>query len=116
MNKLDRRQFRRSSKWKRFRIECKIHYARLDYITGKQLRRDWNLHHLDLRVSNYDNLSDIRKFLPLNKDTHEFIHWLYNFYKQDKNILKRIESVLVKMDMCTNGGKHGFGNRKLDTQ
>lgn len=45
---------------------------------------------------NYDNLS-MDRFVPLNKMTHDTIHFLYRYYRKDKHILERIREVLERM-------------------
>ena len=89
-------KFRRSSKWRSFRKKIRERTSK-DYITRKELKRDWNLHHLDLRSENYTDLSDSRKFIALNKDTHKFVHWLFRIYRHDKQVLKRLEYVMEAM-------------------
>lgn len=101
MDKKARAKFRRSKKWKEFRRQMKSVEGNRDMITGLPLRRDWNLHHLDLRVGNYDNLVPNR-FIPLNRDTHEFVHWLYKIWKNDRQVLSRLEFYFCLMEVYTN--------------
>lgn len=96
MTKEEKEKFRKTNKWKAFRKKIREHTPK-DYITRKELTRTWNLHHLDLRSENYTDLSNIKKFLPLNKDTHEFIHWLFRIYRHDKSVLQRIQKVMEEM-------------------
>lgn len=59
-------------------------YGNKDAITGKPLRKSWNLHHLDMSIENYQDL-DEDKFIPLNRTTHELIHSAYRYsYALDK--------------------------------
>lgn len=97
MNMREREEFRKSDKWMRFRARCKKR-CNVDYITKKPLMRDWNLHHLDLSYDRYGDLSDMKKFLPLNEKTHLSLHKLYAMWKKDHDILKRIEEVMLKME------------------
>lgn len=96
MTKDEKAKFRKTMKWKNFRKKIKEKCPR-DTITKKLLRIDWNLHHIDMRDKNYTDLSDPHKFTPLNKDTHEMIHWLFRLYRHDKQIIKRIEKLLEAM-------------------
>ncbi len=89
-------KFRSSAKWKKFRQFCK-NRDRIDYITQKPLLKGFNLHHLDLDENHYQDLSDETKFICLNKQTHEMIHWLYRYYQKDPSIIQRLEELLQKM-------------------
>lgn len=77
-------KFRRSPEWKNFRKRMADLYDNKDAITGKPLRKGWNLHHLDMSIENYQDL-DEDKFIPLNKATHELIHTAFRYsYAIDK--------------------------------
>lgn len=102
MDAEERKKFRRSSKWKAFRAKCRLHTSK-DFITHKPLERDWNLHHLDLNVSRYDHIDDMNRFIPLNLKTHEAVHLLYNVWKKDRRVIKRLLEVFERMEECTNG-------------
>lgn len=97
MTKTKKANFRMSAAWKTFRAKMKKKASCFDYITKQPLAKNWNLHHLDLRSCNYKNIADPDRFLPLNENTHEFIHWLYSLWSRDKKILSRIEFVLYQM-------------------
>lgn len=97
----ERRKFRKTKEWKELKAKCRLHTSK-DYITGKPLARDWNLHHLDLDVTRYNRLDDMNKFMPLNSKTHEVIHELYKWYKSDHTVIVRIKEVLDKMEEFTN--------------
>ena len=71
-------KFRKSPEWKNFRKHMADLYDNKDAITGKPLRKGWNLHHLDMSVENYQDL-DEDKFIPLNKATHELIHTAFRY-------------------------------------
>lgn len=101
MNFKEKQIFRMSNKWKHFRRKMKKKFFGMDSITMQTLTRKWNLHHLDLRSCNYDNIDNEDRFIPLNEDTHKFIHWLYSLYIKDKAILNRIEELLFKMKYYT---------------
>ena len=100
MNYNQRREFRKSAAWKEFKHRCRLHTSK-DFITKQPLDRTWNLHHLDLNVQHYDDISEMDKFLPLNESTHKLIHELYKLYKKDPKVLDRINAVLEKMKEYT---------------
>ena len=104
MNKAERKKFRQSSTWKIFRAKLKKKWFGLDVVTGLPLTRDWNLHHINMSHKQYDDLSDENMFMPLNKDTHECVHYLYGIYKKDKSVLLRLQALLDKM-YDVNGGR-----------
>lgn len=97
MNKQERQKFRRSSKWKRFRLFIRRLHRGKDFITQKALTRSWNLHHLCMNPDKYNDLTDQSMFIPLNKNTHEFLHWLYALWIIDPHILDRLTKVLFEM-------------------
>lgn len=96
MNYEERRKFRKTKEWKDFKAKCRLHTSK-DYITNEFLRKDWNLHHLDLDASRYSDLSDMNRFMPLNPKTHETVHEVYKWYKKDRKSLDRLREVLDKM-------------------
>lgn len=102
MNRQERSDFRRSDKWHKFKAKCRLHTS-VDYITREPLIRNWNLHHLDLRHQNYTDISDMKKFLPLNPKTHELIHELFKYYHKNPKSIDRIKEVLEKMEEYTYG-------------
>lgn len=87
---------RRSKKWKELRKKIQSQYNDKDPITNSKLYKGFNVHHLDMSIENYDNLS-MDRFVPLNKMTHDTIHFLYRYYRKDKHILERIREVLERM-------------------
>jgi len=97
LTKTQKANFRMSSAWKNFRVKMKKKASCFDWITKQPLTKTWNLHHLDLRSANYKDISDPERFIPLNENTHEFIHWLYTLWSKDKKVLTRIEFVLCQM-------------------
>ena len=70
---------------------------KIDYITGKKLYTGFNVHHLDLHPENYKDLNP-EKFVCLNRKSHECIHFLYTYWKKDKEILERIKEILMRME------------------
>lgn len=91
-----RSKFRASSKWKKFRSRLKSE-RKVDYITQKKLLKCWNLHHLDMRDENYQNLENEDNFVCLNKMMHEVVHDLYRYYVHDETVIDRLEEILKKM-------------------
>lgn len=101
MTKTEKYNFRMSSKWKRFRLKLKKLSNYVDAITKRPLTKAWNLHHCDLRDKHYTDISNPGRFVPLNKDTHDFIHWLYKLWCKDKKIISRLEGLMYYMYECT---------------
>lgn len=93
----EKKKFRRSKPWSNFRQKMRRRYNKQDALTLKPLLRDWNLHHLDMNDRNYTDLSKEDKFLPLNKDAHKFVHWLFRLYRHDPGIIKRLEAIMQLM-------------------
>ena len=59
-------------------------YDNKDAITGKPLRKGWNLHHMDMSVENYQDLCE-DKYIPLNRASHGLIHTAFRYsYAIDK--------------------------------
>lgn len=96
MNYKERKAFRASHVWKKFKAKCRLHTS-IDYITKEPLVRNWNLHHLDLSTARYDKLDDMKRFLPLNPKTHETLHALYELYKKNQNVVARMQFVMEQM-------------------
>lgn len=101
MTKTQKANFRMSSAWKVFRSNMKKKASCIDWVTKKPLSKTWNLHHLDLRSEHYKDISDPERFMPLNEDTHEFVHWLYRYWLKDKGILDRLNLVCIGMFVKT---------------
>ena len=89
-------KFRATKVWKEFRKRIFNKQDGKDIITGKKLYRGYNVHHLDMSAENYDQLIE-ENFIAVNKQTHETIHTLFRYYRDDKDILNRIKQVLDKM-------------------
>lgn len=104
MNSTEKKQFRMSQVWKRFRVKMKKQYAGLDSVTMEPLSRTWNLHHMNLDSSSYTDISEQLYFRPLNERTHETVHYLYKFYKKDPEVLDRLKHLLDDM-IAINGRK-----------
>ena len=75
-------------------LQVMQYYIDKNYIIGVNIIT--NVVGKDESVENYDNLS-MDRFVPLNKMTHDTIHFLYRYYRKDKHILERIREVLERM-------------------
>lgn len=89
-------KFRATSKWKKFRSRLKSE-RKVDYITQKKLLKGWNLHHLDLDESHYQDLTDESKYVCLNKMTHSIVHDLLRYYVKDPTVIDRLREILERM-------------------
>ena len=89
-------KFRQTKEWREFRKRIFDKQEGKDVITGKKLYKGYNVHHCDMSPENYDKLIE-ENFIAVNKSTHEVIHALFRYYKNDKDILNRIKQVLDKM-------------------
>ena len=98
MNKVqkDKRNFRASKIWKAFRKKMMNKQKNIDPITKRKLYKGWNLHHKHVTadIDEYQVISNEEHYVCLNKQTHEFLHWLYRYWKNDPDILNRIEEEL----------------------
>lgn len=92
----EKSKFRQSARWRKIRAFKKKECSGIDYITGKKLLKGFQLHHKDMRLENYTRLEPDR-FICLNKMSHEMLHFLYNYYKNDTSIIERIRAVLEEM-------------------
>lgn len=90
-------KFRSSAKWLKFRHFMNVKQKGLDPITNKKLLKGANLHHCDLNEKHYQDLSDPEKFVFLNRQTHDTLHWLFRYYEKDPGILDRLKFYLDKM-------------------
>lgn len=103
MTQYDKAGFRMTPEWHEWKAVCKENCGGVDFITDERLKRGWELHHLDMNNSAYSRLGNIEDFLPLNKESHKCIHFLYPFFKKCKGtgewkeMMDRIEIVLSIM-------------------
>lgn len=95
-------KFRASSIWKKWRKRIYDKDHGKDYITGKKLYAGYNCHHIDLRAEHYKDLRDENRFISLNKNTHQFIHWIYDYWNKDPLIIDRIIDILNQMKLYSN--------------
>ena len=94
-----KKKFRGTKAWKTFRESFN---KEKDAITNMKLYKGWNCHHMDLNPDNYDKLIK-ENFVPLNMQSHEFIHWIYNYYRKDKDVINRLLTILEKMYILNEG-------------
>ena len=92
----EKRKFRQSKEWKQFREALKKQAQGKDAITQKPLHKGFQCHHQDLNKENYKNLIP-EHFICCNRMTHDFIHWLYSYYKADPQIIDRIKAEMETM-------------------
>lgn len=92
-----KRDFRASKKWKDLRHKKNVEQNGKDPITGKRLLTGANLHHLDLDEKHYTDLSNEDNFVLLNKMTHKVLHFLFTYYKNDRDVLERFKDYLDRM-------------------
>jgi len=86
-------KFRGSSKWKKFRQRLKKE-RKVDALTLKPLYPRFNLHHMDLNEDHYEDITDESRFLCLNQQSHEFLHWFMRYALSDPDIMKRLEEII----------------------
>lgn len=89
-------KFRSTSKWKKFRKRIKEE-RKLDEVTLRPLHKAWNLHHMNLDPLKYEDISNEDTYCALNKTTHEIIHILYKYYREDPLVLERLKYILEEM-------------------
>ena len=95
-------EFRKTKEWREFRKRIFDKQEGKDVITGKKLYKGYNVHHLDMSADNYDKLIE-ENFIAVNKNTHETLHFLFRYYKNDKDVLDRIKQILDKLyNICYN--------------
>ena len=91
-NQKEKRNFRASKIWKAFRKKIMNKQKGIDPITKHKLYKGWNLHHrhVSADTDEYQDISNEEHYVCLNKQTHEFLHWLYRYWKNDPEIIDRI--------------------------
>ena len=99
LNQQEKSKFRSTSIWVEFR---KKFLGKLDPITLRKLPKRFALHHECLDAREYTNLK-MDRFIPLNSETHKIVHYLYGYYRKDKDILKRLKKVLDRMIELNDG-------------
>ena len=99
-----KKRLRASSAWKKLRSKLKAE-RRVDEITLQPLRKGFNLHHKDLSVLHYADITDESRFSVLNKNTHEMVHWLYGYYRKDPSVITRLEALMIEMTKLNGNDK-----------
>jgi len=90
-----KRKFRISKNWKLKKLSEMKRAEGKDEITLKPLRKGWQLHHNCLDENQYENMDN--SFLCCNRKTHDFVHWLFNYFKNDVTIIDRIKKEMEEM-------------------
>ena len=90
-------KFRASKTWRDFRHKINVKQKGLDPITGHKLRKNSNLHHMNLSPDCYQDLTNEDNFVFVNHNTHKWLHEIYTFYKKDPLILERLKYYLDRM-------------------
>jgi hypothetical protein len=94
-------KFRRSSRWLKFRRYMKA-TQKTDPITGSPLSPTFSVHHCDLREEHYEDVSDSERFIGLNPQTHETVHFLYQAHCGWRSAVMNLIRILKRMDRCSN--------------
>lgn len=94
----DKHKFRQSSPFLKLKEELLVKSGNLDHITHHSLKEEkTSCHHLDMRNTEYTDLTDINKFILLNESTHRAVHIIYSAYRKDETVLDRLKEVLERM-------------------
>ena len=108
MNKTqkDKRNFRASKTWKLFRKAKMNEQNNLCFLSGRKLTGRWNLHHrlhsTKYSEEHYNDLSEPRNFICLNKIQHDIIHELiygYTKYGREEYLRKVFDEVLYEVKL-----------------
>ena len=91
-----KRNFRSSKIWKLFRKQKMNEQKGIDPITKKKLCKGFNVHHRHVTADTdeYQDISNPEHYVCLNHMTHECLHWIHRYWKNDPDILLRIEEEL----------------------
>ena len=49
-------------------------------------------------IEGYSDLTNESEFMPLNPYSHKLLHYLFAYYKKDKEIVNRLVETLDKME------------------
>ena len=80
-------KFRASKKWKEFRCIKYTEQGGRCLICGMKLGKTANLHHINLREEDYQDLSNPDNFVFLCHSCHEYIHHKWKAYiRKDYNV------------------------------
>lgn len=96
-NQRSKSKFRRTGKWLKFRAFKKKEQENKDAITLAPLHSGFQIHHIDQNEEKYEDLSKIENFVALNRYSHKLLHYIFTYYKRDRNVLERLKNILDKM-------------------
>lgn len=90
-------RFRCTAKWKKFRkyLKKKQH---TDPVTGSPLSPTCSIHHLDMRESNYEDISDETHFVALNAQSHETVHFIWQAHGGWRRAILSLIRILKAME------------------
>lgn len=93
-----KRNIRQSKLYKLFKHKLNVQQKGTDPIIKNKLKNDCQLHHRQITATedDYQNFANEDEFVLLNKTTHQFLHWLYPYWKNDPDVLARLCSELQK--------------------
>ena len=95
MTSYEKAKYRKSKEWTEFRDNFKE--THFDELLNEALKKGYTLHHQDLNPENYKNLSD-ENFKGFNSTfEHRIIHYLYDRYIKDPQIILRLENIIKEM-------------------
>lgn len=100
LNQKDKHKIRSTKEWQRLKDRLRDEH-KVDFLSHKPLEENFNCHHIDLNPKNYADLS-FEKFLPLNRNSHEVVHWIFDRYREDPNVLDRLKEVIELMMLYWN--------------
>ena len=92
-----KKKFRNSSKWLKFRKHIATKFDNKDAISGYPLRKGYNVHHLLLDNTKYEDLTNEDNFIPLNKQLHETLHICYRYQSLDSGFMDRLKIYVNRM-------------------
>ena len=93
----EKEQYRKTNKWKQLRQKYFVKEIKhqkngklkiipnIDVITGRKLKKNFNLHHL----SNIDYTTE-ELLIPLNFQTHKILHLVYSEMCKNKEFLNKL--------------------------
>ena len=96
-NQKQKKRFRNSAKWLKFRKYIQKKFGNKDAITGYPLRKGYNLHHILLDNTKYEDITNEDNFVPLNKQLHETLHICYRYQSLDSGFMDRLKYFVDKM-------------------
>ena len=100
-----RAKFRGSKAWADFKVKMKVKQHGVCAVSGTRLTKTANLHHKDLDIEHYTDISDDRNFVYLSNTAHEVVHWLFRSGLGWRQVLKNLEAVLEDMERINRKGK-----------